>query len=223
MPELSQLRIQSHSWTAPSAFTVTPGRPFPVPSAHGASLEVSLWLAPSTDATVAASLTFRSEAGASAQPVEDAGEGGKDECPSDYCSLAVTVSWERATLEVLCRAFFPWRTNTPFRRWPFSTLAQCLFSLNKDQVHELVFGLVIETSSAHTSYCCCKQVSGLRHIHQQSLSSVLDDPAREVGGLIDLPRGESVQLRVFLDHSALEVRHMHRICIYAVDLSRHSF
>ena len=31
------------------------------------------------------------------------------------------------------------------------------------------------------------------------------DPAREVGGSIRVGKGEAIQLRIFLDHSALEV------------------
>jgi len=91
-PELSKLRIASHSWTEPSPFKVLPEQPFPISAVHGASLEVSLTLLPTLDAT-AASVLLHSESEANAY-------GGGEDGPSDCCGVAITVSWAEATLKV---------------------------------------------------------------------------------------------------------------------------
>lgn len=64
-PELAQLRLAERSWTAAQPFTVLPGRSFPVPRVHGASLEVLLTLQPGSEGTTAASVLLHSEPEAS--------------------------------------------------------------------------------------------------------------------------------------------------------------
>ena len=51
-----------------------------------------------------------------------------------------------------------------------------------------------------------RQVSWLQQMDQEAMTFDIGGAMREVGGPVALGKRDAVQLRIFLDHSALEVR-----------------
>ncbi len=74
--------------------TIHPAQSLPVPGVHGSALEVTVTLQPAEDATEAASVFLVSD-NAESPPF-----GGGEAPADDYCSVAVTVSWQEQTLKV---------------------------------------------------------------------------------------------------------------------------
>ncbi len=62
------------------------------------------------------------------------------------------------------------------------------------------------SADRHISACRAAQVSWPQSVNRDDLTFDLASAGREVGGPVAVTRSAPVQLRVFLDHSALEAR-----------------
>ena len=185
------MRLPEHRWEMTEPITVHPGRPLPVPGVHGSALEVAVTLRPAEDATAAASVYLMSDE-PNARPF-----GGGDETADDCCGVAITISWQEATLKAS-------------RCQPHRRMAALHSRLHASSA---VFRTECTPRSWYRwhrlsafSFHFVVQVSWQQSIDSDGIAIDLASARREVGGPVTVTRNAPVQLRVFLDHSALEAR-----------------